>query len=229
MDLIIQHVLHEHLKRSFNFKDHLNSISFDDKTIPPTLNVADQSPDLKSRIQILKHEKLSLQDFLDISDNLIVILLRYVAELLEKNGSKGSMISGIFMDRSLPMSIKIDFGIVFQEAPVGKVCIRNSSDGEPGLYLCEVPEDIHNGKVILFDAKCSSGAAAVMAIRVILDHNVSEENIVFCSLVCSRDSSILIHNIFPKVLIVTCHLEDKIMTTEFQALSNINESDIHFP
>lgn len=227
MDLIIQHVLHEHLKRSFNFTDHLNSISFDDKTIPPTLHVLDQSPVLMSCIQKLKHDKLSAQEFLEVSDNLIVMLLRYVADLLEKLDLKGSMISGIFMDRSLPMSIKIDFGMVFPQAPVGKVCIRHSSDGEPGLYLCEVPEDIHNGKVILFDAKCSSGAAAVMAIRVILDHNVPEENIVFCSLVCSRASTILIHNIFPKVLIVTCRMEDKIMTTEFPVLASTNESDLN--
>jgi uracil phosphoribosyltransferase len=165
-----------------------------------------------------------------MSDNLVVMLLRFVSGILQKEGKEESMISGIFMDRALPISIKIDFGLVFPNSPVGKVSIRHSSDGEPGLYLCEVPDDIHNGTVVLFDAKCYSGAAAVMAIRVILDHNVLEEKIVFCSLVCSRASAILIHNLFPKVVIVTCRMEEKIKTNEYPILSDPNDAstDLYF-
>lgn len=221
MDLLVQHVLHQHLKRSFNFKVLLNSISFDDKIVPPSVHVLDKSPISLAYVQKLKNEELSQEEFSLISDNLVVLLLRYVFGTLQKTGKEKSIISGIFMDRSLPISIKIDFGMVFPNAPVGKVCIQHSSDGDPALYLCEVPDDIHNGIVVLFDAKCSSGAAAVMAIRVILDHNVMEENIVFCSLVCSRASTILIHNLFPKVMIVTCQMEDKMKTHEFPVLSNL--------
>ena len=49
--------------------------------------------------------------------------------------------------------------------------------GEPELYYLRLPKDIKNYHVILMDATVSTGASAMMAIRVILDHDVPEENI----------------------------------------------------
>ena len=40
-----------------------------------------------------------------------------------------------------------------------------------------LPKDIKDYRVILMDATVATGAAAMMAIRVLLDHDVKEENI----------------------------------------------------
>ena len=224
MDLIIQHVLLQHMKRCFPFKDLLNTICFDEKAIPSTLHVLDQTPYLKSCIEKMNDEKLELKEFLSISDELVVMLLRYVSTLFENSKELPvSKICGVFLER-YPNSIKIDFNLVYTDASFGKLCIRTLSNGEPGLYLCDVPEDICSRKVIVFDAQCSTGSAAVMAIRVLLDHCVLEENIIFCSLVCSRSSAILIHSIFPKVVMVSCRLENSITVHKFPVLENLNTS-----
>jgi uridine kinase len=40
-----------------------------------------------------------------------------------------------------------------------------------------LPKDIRDYRVILMDATVATGAAAMMAIRVLLDHDVKQENI----------------------------------------------------
>jgi uracil phosphoribosyltransferase len=45
------------------------------------------------------------------------------------------------------------------------------------LYYLRLPKDIKDYRVILMDATVATGAAAMMAIRVLLDHDVKEENI----------------------------------------------------
>lgn len=56
----------------------------------------------------------------------------------------------------------------------------------PQLYYLRLPKDIKDYKVILMDATVATGAAAMMAIRVLLDHEVPEENILIVSLLMAE-------------------------------------------
>ena len=47
-------------------------------------------------------------------------------------------------------------------------------------------QDIKDYQVILMDATVATGAAAMMAIRVLLDHDVPEENINLVSLLMAE-------------------------------------------
>lgn len=49
-----------------------------------------------------------------------------------------------------------------------------------------LPKDIKDYLVILMDATVATGAAAMMAIRVLLDHDVPEENILLVSLLMAE-------------------------------------------
>ncbi|XP_069952310.1 uridine-cytidine kinase-like 1 isoform X6 [Cherax quadricarinatus] len=71
------------------------------------------------------------------------------------------------------------------------------------LYYLRLPKDIKDYHIFLMDATVATGAAAIMAIRVLLDHEVNEEHISLCSLLMTEQG---VHNIayaFPKVRIVT--------------------------
>ena len=53
---------------------------------------------------------------------------------------------------------------------------------------------------MLMDATVATGAAAMMAIRVLLDHDVREENITLLSLLMGDSGNTLIHfNTFVKI------------------------------
>lgn len=54
------------------------------------------------------------------------------------------------------------------------------------LFYLRLPKDIKDYKVILMDATVATGAAAMMAIRVLLDHDVPEENILVVSLLMAE-------------------------------------------
>jgi len=58
-------------------------------------------------------------------------------------------------------------------------------------YQC-LPRDIKDHHVILMDATISTGAAAMMAIRVLLDHDVPEENILLVSLIMAVSGNVLL-------------------------------------
>ena len=78
------------------------------------------------------------------------------------------------------------------------------------LYCLRLPKDIKDYKVILMDATVASGAAAMMAIRILLDHEVPEENIVLCSLLMAVSGVHSIAYAFPKVLMVTTEVDPEV-------------------
>ena len=51
------------------------------------------------------------------------------------------------------------------------------------LHYLRLPRDIKDMHVMLMDATVATGAAAMMAVRVLLDHDVPEENIMLLSLI----------------------------------------------
>ena len=78
------------------------------------------------------------------------------------------------------------------------------------MIYCKLPSTIANKVVFLMDPMIGTGATALMAIRVLLDHYVKEENIYFLTLIATPTG---IHNIayaYPNVKIVTTTTEDRV-------------------
>lgn len=63
--------------------------------------------------------------------------------------------------------------------PIGKLLIQSDAlTGEPQLHFKNLPRNIEQyEKVLLMEAQIISGAALIMAIQILLDHNVKIENI----------------------------------------------------
>jgi uridine kinase len=62
-----------------------------------------------------------------------------------------------------------------------------------------LPKDIKDYRVVLMDATVATGAAAIMAIRILLDHDVPEENIMLVSLLMAEIGVHSIAYAFPGV------------------------------
>ena len=60
------------------------------------------------------------------------------------------------------------------------------------MYYLRLPKDIHKYRIFVLDATVATGAAAIMAIRVLLDHDVPEENISLCSLLMTEQGIIYV-------------------------------------
>lgn len=93
----------------------------------------------------------------------------------------------------------------FQDISIGKLLIQSDAlTGEPQLHFESLPPNLanENKKIILFDAQIISGAAAIMAIQVLLDHKVKIEDIIFCSYLSTEIGLRRILTVFPEVRVV---------------------------
>ena len=97
---------------------------------------------------------------------------------------------------------------VIPECKSGRLLIQtNYRTGEPELHYLHLPNDIstHNS-VLLLDAQMSSGGAALMAVRVLVDHGVPEERVVFVTYFAGRIGVNRLLNVFPNVRVVVCRI-----------------------
>uniref|UniRef100_T1L633 Phosphoribosyltransferase domain-containing protein n=1 Tax=Tetranychus urticae TaxID=32264 RepID=T1L633_TETUR len=71
-------------------------------------------------------------------------------------------------------------------------------------------DHIKDYRIMVMDATVATGAAAMMAIRVLLDHDVPEENIMLCSLLMAESGVHSIAYAFPKVVIITTEVDAEV-------------------
>ncbi|SAM03094.1 hypothetical protein [Absidia glauca] len=103
---------------------------------------------------------------------------------------------------------------VCDDVIIGKLLIQTDpSTGEPQLHYCKLPQDVKQRHVLLMDATIGTGAAGLMAIRVLLDHEVPEENIIFLSFLSAPIGLNVIKKAFPQVKIVTS-MVDPVLSKE---------------
>lgn len=93
---------------------------------------------------------------------------------------------------------------VVPEARIGRLLIQsNSRTGEPELHYLKLPPAFKDHWVLLLDPQVATGAGAIMAMQVLKDYGVKEENIVFVSYLSSTTGLRRITKSFPQLKIVT--------------------------
>ena len=97
---------------------------------------------------------------------------------------------------------------VVPECKAGRMLIQtNYRTGEPELHYSHLPSDIDtHDSVLLLDPQMSSGGAALMAVRVLVDHGVPEEKVVFVTFIALRMGVNRLLNVFPNVKVVVCRI-----------------------
>ncbi|KAI3379839.1 hypothetical protein SNEBB_010842 [Seison nebaliae] len=110
---------------------------------------------------------------------------------------------------------------IYYDIRIGKILIQsNEETQEPELYYERLPRDIASHIVFLLDATIATGAAAIMAIRVLLDHYVQEKNIYLLTLLASKEGIMNIAYCYPNVTIVTSAVDTKV-NEQFHILPGI--------
>jgi uridine kinase len=113
---------------------------------------------------------------------------------------------------------------VIKDIPVGKVLIDHSPiNHDPILHFVKLPQDINERYVFILDSQLASGASALMAIKVALDHNVPQDKIIFMALVASPLGVSNILKAFPKVHIISSALEDFSISDGFFILNSFGD------
>jgi len=229
--LIVQHVQTQFEARGFKLRGKLANMNgfhhFEngDRKLPDSLNVLPETSQIKGLHTFVRNRNTSRDEFIFYSKRLIRLVVEYALSLLPfenvtiqtpqgipYEGKRCSVIRicGVSILRA-GETMEAALTEVCKDIRVGKILIQTSREtGEPELYYLRLPKDIKDYRIILMDATVASGAAAMMAIRVLLDHEVPEENINLVSLLMAESGVHTIAYAFPKVKIVTTAVDPEI-------------------
>jgi len=229
--LIVQHVQTQFEARGFKLRGQLANMNgflkFEngDRKLPDSLNVLPETSQTKGLHTFVRNRNTSRDEFIFYSKRLIRLVVEYAMSLLpfetvtiqtpqgipyEGKRCSARKICGVSILRA-GETMEAALTEVCKDIRVGKILIQTSRDtGEPELYYLRLPKDIKDYRIILMDATVASGAAAMMAIRVLLDHEVPEENISLVSMLMAVSGVHTIAYAFPKVKIVTTAVDPEI-------------------
>lgn len=93
----------------------------------------------------------------------------------------------------------------------GRVLIQtNESNSEPELHYLKLPQQLEeHATVMLLDPQMSSGAAALMAVRVLIDYGVEESNIVFVTCTAGAIGLKRLTAVYPKIAVIVGRIEEE--------------------
>jgi len=200
-------------QRGFKLRETLAN-SYKDQPMPHSLHMLHPTPQIKGLHTFIRCRNTSRDEFIFYSKRLIRLVIEYALSLFPFKKTTVETPQGVLYEGKRMESRKI-CGVsilragetmeqavcdVCKDIRIGKILIQtNLKTGEPELYYLRLPKDIKDYKVILMDATVATGAAAMMAIRVLLDHDVPEDNIILASLLMAEIGVHSIAYAFPKV------------------------------
>lgn len=224
IDLIVQHVHSQLEERELNVRATLAS-AHQAQPLPETLSVLESTPQVQGMHTFIRNKDTCRDEFIFYSKRLMRLLIEYALSLLpfrtctvqtlqgqdyEGRRFDGTRITGVSILRA-GETMEPALRAVCKDVRVGKILIQtNHTTGEPELHYLRLPKDISEDHVILMDCTVSTGAAALMAIRVLLDHDVQEEKIF---LICLLMAEMGVHSVayaFPQVKIITTAVDKKV-------------------
>jgi len=226
INLIVQHVRSQLLAKGHKLRESLiadgNDFDLEDSEMPSSLHLLPSSPQTKGLNTFLRNKDTNRDEFTFYSKRLIRIVIEHALSLLPYEDvvvqtPQGLSYEGKTCSVTNVCGVSIICGgepfedalkDVCKDARVGKILIQtNTVTGEPELYYLKLPENIKNYRVILMDSAVATGAAAMMAIRVLIDHDVQEDSITLVSLLMAMKGVHTIAYAFKNVKIVTSEVD----------------------
>ncbi|XP_075384391.1 uridine-cytidine kinase-like 1 isoform X1 [Tenrec ecaudatus] len=224
IDLIVQHVHSQLEERELSVRAALAS-AHQCHPLPQTLSVLKSTPQVRGMHTIIRDKETSRDEFIFYSKRLMRLLIEHALSFLpfqecvvqtpqgqDYSGKcyAGKQITGVSILRA-GETMEPALRAVCKDVRIGTILIQtNQLTGEPELHYLRLPKDISDDHVILMDCTVSTGAAAMMAVRVLLDHDVPEDKIFLLSLLMAEMGVHSVAYAFPRVKIITTAVDKRV-------------------
>ncbi|KAG0757322.1 hypothetical protein G6F57_010581 [Rhizopus arrhizus] len=203
IDLVTKHIQTQLNENTINLRWRLLDTPVNEQILQQ-VNVLNETNQVKLIHTILRDHTTKRDEFVFYANRLSVLLMEYTVSLLPY---ESLTICGVSILRA-GGTLEIGLKRVFHDAILGTLLIQtNPNTGDPELHYCKLPNDLRDHHIILMDALVGTGAAALMAIRVLLDHEVLEDQIIFVSFISTKIGLTVINNAFPNVQLVTSMID----------------------
>ncbi|KDN38327.1 uridine kinase [Tilletiaria anomala UBC 951] len=203
-------------------------------SLPTTVHLLPQTSQLRALLTILHDVESEGEEFIFHVNRLATLVVEAAMSLLPYRSKTVNVVTGAsYQGREIDVknvcSVSIlRSGGVFEtslrraipDLALGSLLIQSADDGEPYLYSVRLPSFLRQRStapttfVFLADAQIGTGAAAFMAIRVLLDHGVPQERIVFIALLASAKGGVhALAKAFPNVKVVVAGVDPGLRRT----------------
>ncbi|XP_071019622.1 uridine-cytidine kinase-like 1 [Oncorhynchus clarkii lewisi] len=237
LDLIVQHVHSQLENRKLHWDMSVLASAHQGQPLPKTLSVMEGTPQVQGMHTIIRDKDTNRDEFIFYSKRLMRLLIEHALSFLplkpvqvetpqgsidEGKRLSGKRVTGVSILRA-GETMEQALMVVCKDIRLGKILIQTNHDtGETKLHYLRLPKDISEDYVILMDSTVSTGAAALMAVRVLLDHDVQEDKIFLLSLLMAEMGVHSVAYAFPKVLIITTTTVDKNVNDEYHIIPGID-------
>lgn len=186
--------------------------------------ILQQTNQVKGIHTLLMNPETPREDYIFYFDRMVHMLIEKAVDFLPfKPGQivtpQGNLYMGLKQTADMSAVVILRGGSAFEtglrrtipDCRTGRILIQtNYRTGEPELHYRALPADIReDGLVLILDPQMSSGGAALMAVRVLVDHGVAEDKIVFVTYLAGKVGVNRVLSVFPEVrVVVACLGED---------------------
>lgn len=193
----------------------------EDYTLSENVNVLDGKPQVIGVSTILRSPTTSQVDFIFYFDRLTALLIEkaldchnYLSD--EITTPQGYKYSGLQSAGKVSAVVILRGGSCMEtglkrtipDCLTGRLLIQsNIRTGEPELHYLQLFPDIADHEtVMILDPQMSSGGAALMAVKVLVDHGVAEKRIVFVTCLAGRRGLKRLMTVFPGIKVVAANV-----------------------
>ena len=203
IDMVVRQIRHTLEQKSREHQELLRDLGqqVEDQPLPSGVHLLDQTNQIKGMCTIIQDPLTKDVDFNFYFDRLSAIIVERALEHMNFSSRtieapNGNKYNGLIPCGEVSAVVILRGGScmetglrrVIPECKTGRMLIQSSfRTGEPELHYLSLPHDIaEHDKVLLLDPQMSSGGAALMAVRVLVDHGVKEQNIVLVTVFAGR-------------------------------------------
>ena len=220
----------DRVHRTLDEKSHQHQLELrrlgqtsEDATLSSNVAVLEHTNQVRGINTTLMDPDLEREDFIFYFDRLAVMLVEQAfasgmcyKQCVVKTPVAGQVYRGLAMDGEISAVVVLRGGAcletglkrVVPDCRIGRILIQtNFRTGEPELHYYKLSPDVQDHKrVLLMDPQMSSGGAALMAVRVLLDHGVKESHIVFVTYMAGKDGLNRLMSVYPEIKVVLCRI-----------------------
>ncbi len=189
----------------------------------------EQTPQIVGLHTIIRDKNCTRQDFIFYSNRLIRLVVERGLNLAPVEPKivvtdTGAEYTGVQFKKKIcgvsvvraGESMESALRDVCQGIRIGKILIqRDEETAEPILFYSKLPKDIATRLVFLMDPMLATGGSAITAIKVLVDHGVQEENIVFLNLISAPEGVRRVAESYPHVKIVTSEIDERLNQNKY--------------
>lgn len=193
----------------------------EDRPLSENAIVLKQTNQVKGMHTLLLNPETSREDFVFYFDRMVALLVETAVDFLpfvsvEVTTPQNTIYKGLKKNAEVSAVVVLRGGSAFEtglrrtipDCRTGRLLIQtNYRTGEPELHFRALPTNIaEHGLVLVLDPQFSTGAAALMAVRVLVDHGVPEQKIVFVTYTAGKVGLNRVLSVFPDIRIVVARL-----------------------